>query len=209
MERKKMVKVVWWPLAWEQKGRRRALRTALAMGADEAVLINTSSVPKALNPVFAAESIATYIKDKGVQIGAVFAGKASIDMGRCCFAQNLARRLELACVNDVCGFSERKVDSVRLEREMDGGVKHVIEVGLPAVFTTSKGLNTPRYVSLPGIMKAKKKPLEDVAYSEELFARFVDTFSSPVRYMPHKERPPVSFLEGEPGEQANHSLCHG
>jgi electron transfer flavoprotein beta subunit len=73
----------------------------------------------------------------------------------------LATLLDLPCVSVVARF---EIDGARakVEREIEGG-REVVEVPLPAVFTTDKGLNEPRYASLKGIMAAKKKPLEERA----------------------------------------------
>jgi electron transfer flavoprotein beta subunit len=73
----------------------------------------------------------------------------------------LATLLDLPCVSVVAKFEIHGAHA-KVEREIEGG-REVVEVPLPAVFTTDKGLNEPRYASLKGIMAAKKKPLEERA----------------------------------------------
>jgi len=129
------------------------LRTALAIGADRAILVETAveaqplAVAKILKAIVAKE-----------QPGLVIMGKQAIDEDSSQTGQMLAALLNWS---QATFASKVKVGGTALEvtREVDGGLE-TISVNLPAVVTTDLRLNEPRYVTLPNIMKAKKKPFE-------------------------------------------------
>src|SRR5512141_823352 len=129
------------------------LRTALAIGADRAILIETGieiqplAVAKLLKAIIARE-----------QPGLVIMGKQAIDDDSNQTGQMLAALLNWS---QATFASKVKVNGATAEvtREVDGGLE-TISIKLPAVVTTDLRLNEPRYVTLPNIMKAKKKPLE-------------------------------------------------
>ncbi len=129
------------------------LRTALAMGADRAVLVETDdqveplAVAKILKGVAAAE-----------QPGLIIVGKQAIDDDSNQTGQMLSALLGWAQAT-FASKVEIGSGSAQVTREVDGGLQ-TIEVKLPAVVTTDLRLNEPRYASLPNIMKAKKKPLD-------------------------------------------------
>ena len=131
------------------------LRTALAMGADRAVLIETED---AVEPLAVAKIL------KGVaeaeQPGLVIVGKQAIDDDSNQTGQMLSALLGWAQAT-FASKVEIGSGSAQVTREVDGGLQ-TIEVKLPAVVTTDLRLNEPRYASLPNIMKAKKKPLDVV-----------------------------------------------
>ena len=129
------------------------LRTALAMGADRAILVETDdqveplAVAKILKGVADAE-----------QPGLIIVGKQAIDDDSNQTGQMLAALLGTAQATFASKI-EIGDGSAKVTREVDGGLQ-TIEVKLPAVVTTDLRLNEPRYASLPNIMKAKKKPLD-------------------------------------------------
>ena len=131
------------------------LRTALAMGADRAILVETDvetqplAVAKVLKALAAKESPGLFIL-----------GKQAIDDDANQTGQMLAALLDWP---QATFASKVEVDGAkaRVTREIDGGLE-TVEIGVPAVITTDLRLNTPRYATLPNIMKAKKKPLENV-----------------------------------------------
>ncbi len=129
------------------------LRTALAMGADRAVLVETDD---AVEPLAVAKIL------KGVaeaeQPGLVILGKQAIDDDSNQTGQMLSALLGWAQAT-FASKVEIGSGSAQVTREVDGGLQ-TIEVKLPAVVTTDLRLNEPRYASLPNIMKAKKKPLD-------------------------------------------------
>jgi electron transfer flavoprotein beta subunit len=131
------------------------LRTCLAMGADSAILIRDEALDNADS--FAIGSVlARACRD--LQPDAVFFGTHAIGVDNGQVASVLAEQLDLPQVSVVVKL-ELHGDRFRAEREIEGA-HEIMEGRLPAVFTAQKGLNTPRYASLKGIMAAKKKQLE-------------------------------------------------
>ncbi|WP_028998681.1 electron transfer flavoprotein subunit beta/FixA family protein [Azohydromonas australica] len=131
------------------------LRTALAIGADRAILVETDAE---LQPLAVAKILKALVAKE--QPGLVILGKQAIDDDCNQTGQALAAIADLPQAT----FAS-KVEVVdgkaKVTREVDGGLE-TVEVTLPAVVTTDLRLNEPRYVTLPNIMKAKKKPLETV-----------------------------------------------
>ena len=132
------------------------LRTAMAMGADRAILIKTEGT---VEPLAVAKLLRGVVEAEGP--GLVILGKQAIDDDANQTGQMLAALL---------GWSQATFASkielgdgrAKVTREVDGGLQ-AIEVVLPAIVTADLRLNEPRYASLPNIMKAKKKPLEEKA----------------------------------------------
>ena len=129
------------------------LRTALAMGADRAILIETDPAPEPLG----VAKLLKAVTDKE-NPGLVILGKQAIDGDNNQTGQMLAALLNWSIGTFVSGL-EVNDGSVRVTREVDGGLEH-IDLTPPCVITVDLRLNEPRYASLPNIMKAKKKPLE-------------------------------------------------
>ncbi|WP_028713439.1 electron transfer flavoprotein subunit beta/FixA family protein [Paracoccus sp. J55] len=134
------------------------LRTALAMGADRAILIEAASdVHQDIEPLAVAKLLKAVVDAE--QPGLVIAGKQAIDNDMNATGQMLAALLgwgQATFANEVV----IEGDSARVTREVDGGLQ-TVRVKLPAIVTADLRLNEPRYASLPNIMKAKKKPLEE------------------------------------------------
>jgi electron transfer flavoprotein beta subunit len=135
------------------------LRTGLAMGADRAIQVNTSS---ALQPLTLARSFLKLVEKE--QPGLVLMGKQAIDGDNSQTAQMLAALWDRPQATFASGL-ELSGDSARVVREVDAGLE-TIEVDLPAVISVDLRLNEPRFVKLPDIMKAKRKPLEVIAFDE-------------------------------------------
>jgi electron transfer flavoprotein beta subunit len=131
------------------------LRTALAMGADRAVLVETDAE---LQPLAVAKLLAAVAKKEGA--GLAILGKQAIDDDANQTGQMLAALLDWP---QATFASKVELDGAKAKvvREIDGGLE-TMEMALPAVITTDLRLNTPRYATLPNIMKAKKKPLDVV-----------------------------------------------
>ncbi len=129
------------------------LRTALALGADRAVLVHTDAE---LQPLAVAKLLAALVRKESPQL--VILGKQAIDDDASQTGQMIAALLDLpqATFASKLDIAEGKAT---VKREVDGGLE-TVEVTLPAVVTTDLRLNEPRYATLPNIMKAKKKPLE-------------------------------------------------
>jgi electron transfer flavoprotein beta subunit len=129
------------------------LRTALALGADRAILIETDSL---LEPLAIAKALSKVIEEEDPKL--VILGKQAIDGDNNQTGQMLAAILNYG---QATFASEVTIDgdSALVTREIDGGLQ-TIKVSLPAIITTDLRLNEPRYASLPNIMKAKKKELD-------------------------------------------------
>jgi electron transfer flavoprotein beta subunit len=129
------------------------LRTALAMGADRAILVETDAE---LQPLAVAKLLKALAQKEAA--GLVILGKQAIDDDANQTGQMLAALLDWpqATFANKVGIEG---DTLKVIREVDGGLE-TVEARLPAVITTDLRLNTPRYATLPNIMKAKKKTLE-------------------------------------------------
>ncbi len=140
------------------KQAQETLRTALAMGADRAILIEAASdVHTDIEPLAVAKLLKAVVDAE--QPGLVLCGKQAIDNDMNATGQMLAALLGWSQATFI---SELSIDgdSATVTREVDGGLQ-TIKVKMPAIVTVDLRLNEPRYASLPNIMKAKKKPLEE------------------------------------------------
>jgi electron transfer flavoprotein beta subunit len=138
------------------KQSQETLRTALAMGADRAILIEaTDNVQVDIEPLAVAKLLAAVVKEEGP--GIVLCGKQAIDNDMNATGQMLSALLGWSQATFV---SELKIegDKAVVTREVDGGLQ-TISVSMPTIVTVDLRLNDPRYASLPNIMKAKAKPL--------------------------------------------------
>jgi len=135
-----------------------ALRTCLALGADRALIVKDETLLGA-DAIGTARILAEAVRPLAPDL--VLFGKVSIDVENHSIGVAVAELLGLphaAVVSKVEWIDEKRL---RANREIEGATE-VLEVELPAVLTAEKGLNEPRYTSLPGIMKAKKKPIEEL-----------------------------------------------
>jgi electron transfer flavoprotein beta subunit len=130
------------------------IRAALAMGADRGVLLKADRVPA--DALAVARALAAELKDGGYDL--ILFGKMAVDDYNHAVGPMVAELLGLPCVTAVARF-ELDAGKGLAEREVEGGVE-VVGFALPAVLTAEKGLNTPRYPALKGIMAAKKKPID-------------------------------------------------
>ena len=135
------------------------IRTALALGADRGILVETS---EELQPLAVAKLLKAVAEREGAQL--VIVGKQSIDGDNNQTAQMLAA---LGGMSQGTFASKLEIvdGKARVTREIDGGLQS-IELTLPAVISSDLRLNEPRYASLPNIMKAKKKPLDTLTPAE-------------------------------------------
>ncbi|MCL4142194.1 UNVERIFIED_CONTAM: hypothetical protein GTU68_049371 [Idotea baltica] len=137
------------------------VRTALAMGADKAIIVQTDDY---VDSHVASEAIAAlYARD---EYALILMGKQAIDSDASQTGQLLASKLNIAQAT----FASKLVvnsdsNTAEVTREVDGGLE-TISISLPAVVTTDLRLNEPRYPSLPGIVKSKKKPLEIIPIAD-------------------------------------------
>jgi electron transfer flavoprotein beta subunit len=136
----------------------KQLRTALAMGADKAVLINTEDDVEEMDQFTSAYILAEYLKDKEADL--ILAGNVAIDGGSGQVGPRVADLLGINYVTTITSLSIEG-ETVTIVRDIEGDAEE-LETSLPLLVTAQQGLNEPRYPSLPGIMKAKKKPLEEL-----------------------------------------------
>ncbi len=139
-----------------------ALRTAMAMGADDAFLVEAADN---LDSYSIAKALKGAIVKSGKTPDLILTGKQAIDDDCLQVPQILATMMELPSVSVVVGYEGSATD-ITVKREVEGGALEVYGVKLPAMIACNKGINTPRYASLPGIMKAKKKPLTTLSLAD-------------------------------------------
>jgi len=132
------------------------IRTALALGADRGILVETDQQVEALA---VAKILKTLVEKEGIDL--VILGKQSIDTDNNQVGQMLAALCDYPQGTFACK-AEFKDGKVEVTREIDGGEQTVL-LSLPAIITTDLRLNEPRYASLPNIMKAKKKPIDETS----------------------------------------------
>lgn len=167
------------------------LRSALAMGADSAMHIETDQYfDKKSISILLAEAIKR-IGDYGV----VFAGRQSIDDDSYQTHILVAENLGIPVTTNITSF-EYDNGKVTVEREIDGSAMEKIEMLVPCLVAATKGLNEPRYASLMGIMKAKKIQIEKLK-PEDIAGTMENRVSVEKLYSP-PEKPQGRVLEGEP-----------
>ncbi|MFQ5430412.1 MAG: electron transfer flavoprotein subunit beta/FixA family protein [Phycisphaerae bacterium] len=180
------------------------LRTAFAMGADHAIHLCDDQF-QGLDDLTIGRVLAAAIKDRGFEI--VFAGKYAIDYDRGQVGPALAECLGWPHVGTVTGIEWGDGFKTATARRRIEGAEEVVEVRLPAVFCIDKGYVEPRYPSLPGLMKAKKRPIETLdaaALGLDAAALSPEAMgTSAGRFEPPPPRPPGRKLEGEPEAQVS------
>ncbi|MBB6446786.1 electron transfer flavoprotein subunit beta/FixA family protein [Bacillus benzoevorans] len=171
------------------------LRTALAMGADKAIILE---LEEAADEYTLSKYIAAVIKDG--QYDLILGGNMAVDSGAGQVAIRVAEEVGIPHVSTITGLT-LEGNKATVERDVEGDVE-IVEVNLPFLATTQQGLNEPRYPSLPGIMKAKKKPLERLSV-EDLELSDVDVTvrtSVQEQYLPPKKEA-GKVLQGEINQQ--------
>jgi len=177
-----------------------AMRTALAMGADEGILIDDPAIDT-FDGLGIARILAAAIYE--ISYDLIIAGMRAVDDDSYLVPTAVAEFLEIPSVSMVVR-QEISDGKIRCERMVEGGTV-VVEADLPAVFTTQKGINEPRYASLPGIMKAKKKKLEKKNLADigleaaQLSETGANTRVARLSFPP--ERQPGKMVEGETPEE--------
>lgn len=173
-----------------------AMRQGLAMGADRGIRIDCPD--GSLDSFQIATALATAVKEENFDV--LFAGKQGVDDDAVMVAHGVATALEIPCVWPVLQIEKSGDKQVRATRAVAGGKKEILEVNLPAVLCCDKGENDPRYASLPGIMKAKSKPI-----AEKKAADLLQGETAKVRYSRFDlppERGSVKMIGGDAVSQA-------
>jgi electron transfer flavoprotein beta subunit len=140
------------------------IRTALAMGADRGILVKHDDKSEIINTEITAGILSAICKEENPDI--IIMGKQAIDTDNHQTAEFLAEIMNIgnASQANTISLNEQK-NVLTVKKEADGGLE-TISTPLPAVVTTDLRLNEPRYASLPGIMKAKRKPLKKISLSD-------------------------------------------
>lgn len=131
-----------------------ALRTALAVGADKAIIVNDESVFG--DEYVIAKVLAAVAKRDSYDL--ILGGYMAVDDGAAQVGPRLAEELGIVHISTITQL-EVEGGKVKVEKDVEGDVE-IIEAAMPVLLTAQQGLNEPRYPALPGIMKAKKKPIE-------------------------------------------------
>jgi electron transfer flavoprotein beta subunit len=171
------------------------IRTALAMGCDNGIHIE---LPEGADNNTAAKALAGALK-KESQVDIVFGGKEAIDDGAAQVSQLVAEYLGLPHVAVV--LNAEYGPTVKCKREIEGGAFELIEAPMPLVIAAQKGMNEPRYASLPNIMKAKKKEVKALKAGDV----GVSDADQKIRYRNLQLPPPKQAgkkIAGEPAAQA-------
>ena len=179
---------------------KETMKKALAMGCDRgAHIADDESWRK--EPYQVAAVIAEYARDKNFEI--IFTGMQSQDRGSGQVGLLVAEMLGIAGVSTVVNFAYGD-GVIEAKRELEGGVKARVKVSAPAVVTCQLGLNTPRYPTLPNIMKAKKKELLSIPVADLL--KVEARMSTEKLFFPEKKGGGL-VLEGDAGELADRLIA--
>ncbi|MBN2909094.1 electron transfer flavoprotein subunit beta/FixA family protein [Polycladomyces sp. WAk] len=176
----------------------QALRTAMAMGADKGIIVDMEDFEGEADEYTVAHILAGVIRDLEYDI--ILTGYMAVDDGSAQVGPRLAELLGIPHISTITKLTIDG-DTVEVEKDVEGDVEY-IQSKLPILVTAQQGLNEPRYPSLPGIMKAKKKPLErldvdDLDLDEELLEAKTETLE--VFLPPKKEAGKI--LEGDLSDQ--------
>ncbi|TYO98413.1 electron transfer flavoprotein beta subunit [Geothermobacter ehrlichii] len=175
---------------------KEALKKALAMGADRAVqLIDDFAYQK--DPFQIASVIAAFAREKKFDL--IFTGMQSQDRGSGQVGVLIAEMLSIPSITTIVDFSFSEGQIVA-KRELEGGIKSIVKTKVPALVTCQLGLNTPRYPTLPNIMKAKRKELLSISISELL--KVEGKQETAKMYFPEKKGGGL-VLEGDVGDLAD------
>ena len=173
-----------------------AIKKALSMGCDRGVHVQDNS-PHLKDPWQIASVIAAYAEGEGYDL--IFTGLQSLDRGSAQVGVAVAEILNFACATTVIGF-EYADGAVTVRRELEGGVKGIVQLKMPALVTCQLGLNQPRYPTLPNIMKAKKKEIRVIPVAELLHEERRAVMES--FYSPPKKGTGI-VLEGDVADQVD------
>ena len=178
-----------------------SLLTAMAMGVDDSILIDTQAPLDALTT---AKALGAAIQQE-TDFFLIYAGKLSIDNNVSATPLMLAQILEVPHASMVHKINYDEND-IQVCREVEGGNVQTFRLKLPALVTTNKGLNKPRFASLPGIMKAKKKPIK-IKSLEELGLSADQNKVKFTNYEMPAQKAPCKMIKGEAKTQVD-ELVH-
>ncbi|WP_368503605.1 electron transfer flavoprotein subunit beta [Alkalihalophilus sp. As8PL] len=175
----------------------KELRTALAMGADKAVLLDSEDVEE-LDQFTTATMLAAYLKEQEYDI--ILGGNVAVDGGSGQVGPRVAELLDIPQVTTITKLDVADGQAT-IVRDVEGD-EETLEVSLPVLVTAQQGLNEPRYPSLPGIMKAKKKPLETLDLDDlDLEEEDVEAKTTTLDIFLPPDKQAGKQLEGDPQTQ--------
>ncbi|SFB22514.1 electron transfer flavoprotein beta subunit [Lentibacillus halodurans] len=176
----------------------KQLRTALAMGADKAVLINTEEDLEDGDQSTTVKILESFFEDKEIDL--ILAGNVAIDEASGQVGPRLAEALDIPHITTITSLKVNG-DIASIEKDVEGDVE-VVESVFPLLVTCQQGLNEPRYPSLPGIMKAKKKPLEEFEIDDlDLEEEELEPKTATIDIFLPPEKEVGRVLEGEVDDQ--------
>lgn len=179
---------------------KETIKKALAMGCDRGVHVEDDAVFYK-EPFQIAGIISEFAKEKGFDL--ILTGMQSQDRGSAQVGILVGERLDIPSISTIVDFTYNDGEA-EVSRELEGGVKAKMRVKLPAVFTCQLGLNTPRYPTLPNIMKAKKKEMISVPVAELL--KVESRLSTKKMFLPEKNQGGV-VLEGDAQKLADELIA--
>jgi len=177
-----------------KQGAINTLRTALAMGADRGILIKTDMRP---DSIITARALKVAIEQDG-RPDIIFTGKESIDSEGMQTMYRLAAELGMPVATNVVAFSMAK-GRVTVECEIEAGAREVIEMSIPCLIGAGKGLNNPRYLKIPDIMKARKKEVKEIDLDSLGFEKPSSSLEILELELPLEKRQ-CKILKGQPEE---------
>ncbi len=181
---------------------KETIRQGLAMGADRGLLVTGGGLDSATSRGI-AEALAAALKKEAPDL--VLAGKQAVDDDAAQVPERVAEILGLPHASVVTRL-DLQAGKAEVDREIEGG-QYTLELPLPALFSLEKGINTPRYPTLPNIMKAKKKPVDTVSLAD--LGLDAGALASALRVatmaLPRQERR-HKIIDGEPAEAAKSLL---
>ena len=176
----------------------KALRQALAMGADRACFIEHKDPTW---PAQTARALAKAVQQEP-KWDLILCGKGSVDENHSAVGPMTAELLNIPHVSFVTKLDLKEKDQWVCERNRTTGLKEEISLSLPALITVDKGINQPRYPTLPGIMKAKKKEIKTLSFSTFMELKLEPDSLCFQSYRLPPPPPPPHFITGTPEEQA-------
>jgi electron transfer flavoprotein beta subunit len=171
----------------------KSLRDAFAVGVDRGIHI-LDPERKAVDPRSSSQALAKVCSEEKFHL--IFAGKQAVDTDSHSVAVMVAERLKIPHVSVVSKVEFQGIDSVQVERDIEGGMKEIFKAKFPCLLTANKGLNKMRLASLPGIRAAAKKEIKEVPLPEIKVGYRIKNWALP------PERGKVKIIEGEPEKQA-------
>ena len=173
------------------------IRKGLAMGIDRGVWINTDGYTNAMDSFTVAHAISKVLAEEKPDI--VFAGLNTIDEGAGNIGPMVAEFLSIPSLVNISKLEwQNEGKTARAEREVEGGIVEVYEAQTPVLIAPHQNLNDPRFPSLPGIMKAKKKPILEKKMTDLVTEKNKVEI---VKYKLPAEKPAGKIFKGKPVEE--------